>query len=40
MQGGGHSPSGSNFFHSYGLAVVSKDQTSASVDFPAEWIYS
>lgn len=34
MQGGGPSPSGSNFRHSYGLAAVSKAQTSARGRFP------
>lgn len=34
MQGGGPSPSGSNFRHSYGFAAVSKAQTSARGRFP------
>lgn len=36
MHGGGPSPSGSSFFHSYGFAAVSKDQTSLRGLFPAE----
>lgn len=35
MHGGGPSPSGSNFLHSYGLAAVSSAQTSANGLFPA-----
>lgn len=34
MHGGGPSPSGSNLRHSYGLAAVSKAQTSAKGRFP------
>lgn len=34
MQGGGPSPSGSNFRHSYGLAAVSSAQTSAKGRLP------
>lgn len=36
MHGGGPSPSGSNFLHSYGLAEVSNAQTSAKGRFPNE----
>jgi hypothetical protein len=34
MHGGGPSPSGSSFLHSYGLAAVSRAHTSASGRFP------
>lgn len=36
MHGGGPSPSGSNFRHSYGLAAVSKAHTSAKGLFPGK----
>jgi len=36
MHGGGPSPSGSSFFHSYGFAAVSKDHTSLRGRFPAD----
>jgi hypothetical protein len=35
MHGGGPSPSGSSFLHSYGLAAVSSAHTSANGRFPA-----
>ena len=38
MQGGGPSPSGSNFRHSYGLAAVSSAHTSARGRFPANHV--
>ena len=34
MHGGGPSPSGSSFLHSYGLAAVSRAHTSAKGRFP------
>lgn len=34
MQGGGPSPSGSSFRHSYGFAAVSNAHTSAKGRFP------
>lgn len=34
MHGGGPSPSGSNFRHSYGFAAVSSAHTSANARFP------
>jgi len=36
MQGGGPSPSGSSFLHSYGLAAVSRAHTSARGRFPKD----
>lgn len=36
MHGGGPSPSGSSFLHSYGLAAVSRAHTSASGRFPKD----